>query len=416
MPHPRGLIIGAGILGTALAYELSRRGTTDILVVDPDLEGIFSSTERNAGGVRHLWPDPLHIELSRKSIQLFNSLAHKIGFHASGYLWLQNEKTLNESKHVVARLVQLGLPYQFLDPRELLTRYAFLDKNQDIAGAILGTADGILNSNALKLELRALASAQGTRFQDATLVDRLDPQETSVSVRLRTFPSVAATRAMIQHQTDGNWFEDHLLPTTKSETIHPQFVVIATGAWTAPFLHHWHKPLPLRPIRRQIAVFKAQDFSLPPGMFVDTSGVYFHREGGNILAGRVIPSEREGFYFDMDESFFEEHIWLPLSERSTSFERLKLVTGWGGLYSYTPDGHGVLGVVPPTTNVFECHSFTGSGVMKCYGAACALADLILDGEMKPPFGEASVQLSRMRFSNHVDSPLSKTTAIPSWHI
>jgi hypothetical protein len=62
----------------------------------------------------------------------------------------------------------------------------------------------------------------------------------------------------------------------------------ATGAWaarTAPLYGH---PAPVKPLRRQIAIAHARDVDLRPyGMFVDTSGVYFHREATHVLAGYV---------------------------------------------------------------------------------------------------------------------------------
>jgi len=75
-----GIIVGAGVIGSAVAYELSRRGVKGIHVFDADLQGGLSSTERNAGGVRHLWEQQVNVELSRQSIKFFESIAPEIGF------------------------------------------------------------------------------------------------------------------------------------------------------------------------------------------------------------------------------------------------------------------------------------------------------------------------------------------------
>jgi glycine/D-amino acid oxidase-like deaminating enzyme len=135
----------------------------------------------------------------------------------------------------------------------------------------------------------------------------------------------------------------------------------------------------VEPIRRQISFFKSDALDLSPyGMIVDTSRVYFHAEGGNILSGFVLKDEKPGYRFDKDPDFFESHIWPALHERSTHFERLKEVSGWGGLYSYTPDTSGLLGWLPDHKRVLEAHSFTGRGVMQSYGVAVAIADLVLE--------------------------------------
>ena len=140
----------------------------------------------------------------------------------------------------------------------------------------------------------------------------------------------------------------------------------------------------------------------PYGMVVDTSRVYFHPEGGNILAGFVIKDEAPGYRFNYDSDFFESFIWPALYNRSTRLERLKHISGWGGLYSYTPDTSGILGKIPGYQNLYEAHSFTGRGVMQSYGVALAISDLILDGRFRAIDAAA---LSRDRFKSSDPSVL-----------
>ena len=154
---------------------------------------------------------------------------------------------------------------------------------------------------------------------------------------------------------------------------------------------------PVKPVRRQVAVFRAEGFDMTPfGMVVDASRVYFHPEGGNILAGVVLKDEPPCFRFDADPDFFESKIWPALHHRSSRLERLKHVTSWGGLYSYTPDTSGILGVLPGFHHVFEAHSFTGRGVMQSHGVALAISDLVRNGRFQRLDGAA---LSRNRFAD-----------------
>jgi glycine/D-amino acid oxidase-like deaminating enzyme len=116
-------------------------------------------------------------------------------------------------------------------------------------------------------------------------------------------------------------------------------------------------------------------------MIVDTSGVYFHPEAMNGLAGFANTDEPAGVNFEYDgERFFEERIWPALYERSTAFERLKHVTGWAGLYEVSPDECGIIGSVQE--GVFEAHSFSGHGVMHSYAAGLALAETIVNPRSK----------------------------------
>ncbi|HRK02770.1 MAG TPA: FAD-dependent oxidoreductase, partial [Oligoflexia bacterium] len=115
------------------------------------------------------------------------------------------------------------------------------------------------------------------------------------------------------------------------------------------------------------------------GMFVDPSGVYFHAEAQFVLSGFAIESEPDGFNFDYDgQSFFEEHIWSALHERSSGFEMLKHVTGWAGLYEVSPDRCGIMGSVNNSSQIFEAHSFSGRGVMQSWAVGRGLSELILN--------------------------------------
>ena len=122
-------------------------------------------------------------------------------------------------------------------------------------------------------------------------------------------------------------------------------------------------------------------------MIVDTSGVYFHPEATNGLAGFAAP-EQHGINYHYDgETFFQEMIWPALYERSSQFERLKHLTGWAGLYEVSPDECAIIGLVQEgdagkAGNVFEAHSFSGHGVMHSYAAGRCLAEKVIGGRFE----------------------------------
>src|SRR3954470_16098373 len=86
------VIIGGGCMGASVAYHLSRRGVTDVLLIEREQMLATGSTGRNAGGVRHQFSNEANIRLSIESIGMLEHFAdvvgHPVDFHQDGYLFL----------------------------------------------------------------------------------------------------------------------------------------------------------------------------------------------------------------------------------------------------------------------------------------------------------------------------------------
>jgi sarcosine oxidase subunit beta len=163
----------------------------------------------------------------------------------------------------------------------------------------------------------------------------------------------------------------------------------------------------IKPRRRQMVVMHCPQVDLSSfGLVIDTSHVYFHKDADNILAGYSNMNEPYGYNLDYnfggmrEGSLFVKYIWLPLCNRISGVETIKLLRGWAGLYAETPDRSGYLGRVPGFINVYECGAHTGRGLMISYGAGTALSDLILNGKFREELKHAE-DLSRERPSGNL---------------
>src|SRR5579875_1989935 len=112
------LIVGAGIIGSALAMALGERGMS-CLVIDVDLAGRLSSSEKNAGGVRATWWQPVNIILCRASIEYYEKIAAQVGFRQKGYLWLYDDVTWPEALAHLDLQRRLGHPIESLTAAEV---------------------------------------------------------------------------------------------------------------------------------------------------------------------------------------------------------------------------------------------------------------------------------------------------------
>ena len=372
------VIIGGGLMGSSIAMHLARLGTSGkITVVDYDLEGSFSSSELNAGGVRATFAQPVNILLSKLSIEFFASHAKEVGYRDCGYLWLRTSEQMKSSSLALATQKKLGWESEIWDVATLRNKIPFIDKTDDLAGAQFAPRDGLMNPNLLKLYFRAQAKLKGVEFVDRQW---LVGAEKNKDGYLLTFDQYA--RNLTEDQKRQIVTHDSKTAKIGTSKIQASRVVVATGAWSKEVMSLFGVKRDCQPIKRQVCIFDCRDVDLTNyGMIVDTSGVYFHPEATNGLGGRAIPSEKPGYSFEYEgETFFQEQIWENLFNRSSQFERLKHLTGWAGLYEVSPDESGILGQA--ATGLFECHSFSGHGAMQAYAAGLSLAELMHSGKMK----------------------------------
>ena len=128
---------------------LAERGLR-VAVVDIDLSGRLSSSEKNAGGVRATWWQPVNVALCRQSIRYYETIRDEIGFRQKGYLWLYDDATWLEACSHLEMQRSLGHQIETLTPSEVSRRVPEIDRLDGIAGATFSPADGLINPNLLK--------------------------------------------------------------------------------------------------------------------------------------------------------------------------------------------------------------------------------------------------------------------------
>src|SRR5689334_14866951 len=115
-------IVGGGVMGLSIAYQLAKRGLTDVVVLE---RGYLAqgASGRNGGGVRMQWSTELNVRLMQESIELCRHFAQEIGvnvwFRQGGYLFLarsQSERARMERN--VALQNKYGVPTRMLSPEE----------------------------------------------------------------------------------------------------------------------------------------------------------------------------------------------------------------------------------------------------------------------------------------------------------
>lgn len=346
------VVIGAGIIGASCAYHLADRGLR-VVVVDGLAAPAAGSTGRSFASVRAQWPDPLNIELSWRSIQMYrafeNDHAVSIAYRASGYLFLVPEALWDAQLAAVRLQREHGVPVEVLTLDEARGRTPF--EPRGLAGATWGPADGVVDPVLVTQAYLCRARTKGT------------------SVRL------SHTVSGMQELSDG-WRVD-----THRGSIATDFVVNAAGGWSGGIAALAGLSVPVQHSRRCVyATGPLPGFPRVP-MTVDmATGGYLRSEHDRVLFALANVAECPGLNVTVDWDWMQTVLdrmtprfpWLgdaPLDSRAA----------WAGTYELTPDHRPVLGRSAQADRWVNACGFSGHGVMQAPAIGMLIAEEIIDG-------------------------------------
>ncbi len=395
------VIIGAGLIGSSIAWKLVSEGCSDVALVDVDEAGLFSSSELSAGGVRALWSRKVDVEFARASIDFYETLREEVGFKQRGYIWLHAQPTWDavQSAKPFYAAQQLGVEY--LSTAEVQERLPEADNLEGIVGATFSPKDGLINANLLKQYYRARAIAGGATLLDRHMVMGIDVQgPEDIVLKVANYELGEDCDDELEQI-----LSTHRPPEGSSEIeLRCGTVVNAAGAWSSVVAALYGDTPPVRAVRRQISLAYSRAVSLSRyGMIVLPGGLYCHPEAGHTLCGWRDPEEKEGFQFKYGgQTFFLKDILPRLVSHISGFEKTRHMGGWAGLVAETPDGSGVLGRVPGQSSIYEAYGFTGKGATQSYAVGVCMADLLLHNRFLRLDGGA---LTRDRFAEGAAPPV-----------
>src|SRR5215472_7417561 len=86
------VIIGGGIVGSSIAYQLTSAGCKNVLVIERETAQGKGSTGKSMGGVRAQFATPVNIQMSLYSIPFYarfdEVMGHPSGYKSQGYLFV----------------------------------------------------------------------------------------------------------------------------------------------------------------------------------------------------------------------------------------------------------------------------------------------------------------------------------------
>jgi D-arginine dehydrogenase len=350
------IIVGAGIAGASLAYFLTARGMTDVLIVEREAQPGYHTTGRSAASLVEMDPVvPLQL-LKAQSAPFLRHPPPGFAEHAllqpSGILGLFQEPAWSAIQQVVPFVEAQGTVVQLLSQSEVIDRIPVLSRQHFDGGALL-PEDGHLDVHELLWSYLGHAGRRG--------VQRL------CGVDVQGF-GVSGGRCRSVHTSAGEYTA--------------RWVVNAAGAWAGRVAAlAGASPVPLTPCRRTIITFAAPDDLDVRGWPLvahDAHQLYFAPESGGLLASPMDEDPMEPCDARPDETRIAEAM-ERLAQLAPRLVPKALRRTWAGLRTFAPDRVLVVGEDPLVKGFFWLAGQGGCGIETSPAVGQIAADLLLDG-------------------------------------
>jgi sarcosine oxidase, subunit beta len=351
-------ILGAGIVGCALAYHLGERSSAGAVAVYDPRTPAGGATGRAAGIVtEQLW-NRWDVEVARASKEEYAALAARwdpSAYTVNGFVrWTRDPVAEPILFEALERMRGWGVPVERWATDELRRRVPW-GTFDDVRAGIGSSTDGVVTPSTMTEIYAEAARQHGVDFRLGLPFGSID-------------------------RSDDRWEL-----TAGGTTLRSRHLVVAAGAWSKRLLQQLGHPVPLTPYRTQAAELRParpSEAFFPSVHDIDLD-VYVRPEShGRILAGdgtERVEADPERYALGGDERFVA-HLAESFASRFPGWADAELVRAWAGVCASTPDRRPLIGPVPGAEGLFVAAGFNGFGVMRAAGVAQRLARLLSVGD------------------------------------
>ncbi len=360
------VIIGGGVNGVSIAYNLAKRGLTNICVLERNFLA-SGATGRCGAGVRAQWGTEMNLRMSMASVRMFENMNEEldydddIEFNQGGYLLLAyTEAGWEQFKKNVALQKAHGLQVELLTPAEAKEVVPHLNTEQ-LLGATYCPTDGHCNPFKVTDAYAKAARRLGVEIYTNTTVTGIE--------------------------RDGDRIQG--VHTDRGYVSTP-VVVNAAGGWSQDVAAMVGLEIPTHSERHQILITEPVEPMQRPMVMSFHHNLYCQQTPhGSFIMGLGDPTEKPGYNMEASWQFLEE-----MAEKITwllpPLRHIRVVRQWAGLYNMTPDRTPILGPVEEVPGFYLACGFSGHGFMIAPMVGVLLAQSILGQKTEIPIEPMSL--------------------------
>ncbi|HTS06168.1 MAG TPA: FAD-binding oxidoreductase [Candidatus Eisenbacteria bacterium] len=351
------VILGAGVMGTAIAFHLAKRKAGKIVLLDKDHVGRGGSG-RSSALIRMHYTYPPEVQLALVSLKMFQNWRDLVGapgdFRRTGFVRIVHPNEIERLKLNVDMQRKLGALVELVDAKQLQELEPDW-KVDDIELAAYEPDSGYGDGAGVAGDFLDAARSLGAEYLSRT-------QVTALTVTSGRITGV----------------------DTDSGPISAPIVIIATGPWTRTLISKVGFDLPIECEYHQVAILRnAPEMKGGGCACIDSvTATYFRSDAHDkFLVGDFYgtrPADPDNFSQRASDDSLAETIQRACG-RVPKLEGAEIMRGVTGVYDVTPDSRPLLGEIPGIHGGYVCAGFSGMGFKISPAIGLVMCELVLDG-------------------------------------
>jgi sarcosine oxidase subunit beta len=351
----RVVVIGAGITGLSIGYNLSKRGV-EVVVLEGRYPGSGISV-RAIGGVHSQWDNENDIRMAERGREILARLPDEldffIPFRRDGYLMVATEEEEFKLLAKNARLQRsLGVDTVTVSAEQMSKRYSFLETNS-IVGGTFSKGDGVVHPFSVVFGYWHGLEANGGKLCKSTTVRKLETDGSRV---------IAAQ--VNQKKFDADVF------------------VLAAGSGTREILRSLNHEIASEPIRYEMLATEPLRFFLKPMIQLRPNGLYLNQSiRGEVICSAARP--KDTVHEERSSTLeFLEYAATELTRLIPTSRGLKVLRQWAGAIETTPNLRPFYGKIG-YDNLWVAYGDSGKGIIFAPAIGEMISNCIVTNETDP---------------------------------
>ncbi len=372
------VIIGGGVMGCSILYNLAARGMKDLVLLERDVLG-SGSTGKSQAICRMHYSNQVTAQMAWESLKVYKSFQDIVsgpsGFVNTGYLVVVGPEDRQALEDNVSMQRALGINTSIVSHEDVQEVAPMMDV-RDAAGLAYEPESGYADPYSV-------TTSYATRARELGAQVHMKAPVTDIEV------TGGRVNAVV----------------TEQDRIETTIAVIATGPWSKMVFARIGLDIPLATTRHQVIAIRRPEELIPAHPIVgDIAQQFsFRPDSTNLtLIGAGEEDADPDTYNQGVDMAVVEDAFRKLVRRMPAMSQGFFRGGWSGLFTVTPDWHPILDRVEGIQGLYCAVGFSGHGFKLAPMIGVTMSELILEGRAK------TIDITSLRMSRFRDGDLLRS--------